>query len=574
MKRKAYIVPITLLFCLLSTQNSFAQLNADAGPDQTICSGDSVQIGGNPTGPSGTTFQWSNSSSLSSDTAANPIAFPTSSRTYIVTVSDMNGRSATDQMTVTVSQGVTADAGLDQVICDGDTVQLGGNPTGPAGATYLWSNTSSLNSFTAENPLAFPTDTTTYEVIVSSGTCSDTDQVQVSVNSAIIADAGIDQVICSRDTIQLGGSPTGPAGATYLWTNTGSLDSSTVANPMAFPIDTVAYVVTVSDGVCSDSDEVVVNVSPPVLADAGLDQTICNGDTVELGGIPTGPVGTTFQWSNSGSLDSALIANPKAFPTVMTNYSVTISNGACEDIDSVNVVVSSPMIVATVDSNVTCNGEADGGISTVVSGGISPYTFSWSNGDTLMSISGLSAATYTVSLTDSVGCVHIDSASIVEPAPVDTSVSQVGILLTANASSNMNSFQWLDCNNGFTPIPGAMRASYSPPVNGDYAVEVTSDNGCVDTSVCFNVIIVGIDEMRNENTEMKLYPNPTKGNITLELGDIAGIDELLFLYSINGQLIDQRRLTGRISKLDLNELETGVYFIRLGKIVRKVVISR
>lgn len=545
---------------------------ADAGINQVICAGDTVQLGGNPTGPADVTYQWSNSSSLDSSTIANPLAFPVTTTTYEVVV-NKGAYSDTALVLVTVNSTVTADAGLDQVICAGDTIQLGAKPTGPIGATYIWSNASSLNSSRVANPLAFPMDTAIYEVVVSSGTCSDTDQVQVIVNPSVVADAGMDQSICRGDTVQIGANPTSSLGVTYQWTNSGSLDSAMISNPRAFPTDTVIYTVTVNSSECSDSDQVIVNVSPPDIADAGLDQIICNGDSVQIGANPSGPIGASYQWTNSGSLDNAMVANPLAKPLDTTIYILTVDNGICLDMDSVIVMVSSPMVDVVIDSNVSCNGGSDGGVTALANGGMSPYTYAWSNGDTPMSMSGLSAATYTVSLTDAIGCVQVDSATIVEPIPVNTNVSLAGNVLTANASS-FHSFQWLDCMNGFSPISGAISASYTPPVNGEYAVEVTSDNGCMDTSACFNVLIVGIEEGRNENTKMKLYPNPTRGDITLELGDVVRTGETLFLYSINGQLIDQRRLIHRITKLDLNELERGVYFIQFGEIVKKIVISR
>lgn len=90
---------------------------ADAGPDQPICQGDSVAIGGAPTGPPGSTFNWSNSGSLSSGSAANPFASPTTTTTYVVTVANA-GCVATDTVVVNISN-VAVSAGPDAVIRSG-----------------------------------------------------------------------------------------------------------------------------------------------------------------------------------------------------------------------------------------------------------------------------------------------------------------------------------------------------------------------------------------------------------------------------------------------------------------------
>jgi hypothetical protein len=90
---------------------------ADAGLDSTICNGQVVVIGGNPTvsGGSGTyTYQWSPSTFLSSGTASNPSANPSGNVTYFVTATDGNGCTASDFMTITVRPNPTAFAGADK----------------------------------------------------------------------------------------------------------------------------------------------------------------------------------------------------------------------------------------------------------------------------------------------------------------------------------------------------------------------------------------------------------------------------------------------------------------------------
>ena len=85
----------------------------------------------------------------------------------------------------------------------------------------------------------------------------------------------------------------------------------------------------------------------------------------------------------------------------------------------------------------------------------------------------------------------------------DTSVTQTGSILRANMDSA--SYQWLNCDQGLTPIPGANRQSFAPAQRGRYALAI-NNKGCLDTSGCHRVLLPG------------LYPNPTSGPIIIDLG--------------------------------------------------------
>lgn len=115
-----------------------AVLTASAGADQGICAGTSSAIGGSPTPTGGTpgyTYLWNNAGTLSDATASNPIASPTNTTTYMVTVTDANGCSATASVTITVRP--TASTGGNQNICLGSsTAGLGGTVGGTATGGY------------------------------------------------------------------------------------------------------------------------------------------------------------------------------------------------------------------------------------------------------------------------------------------------------------------------------------------------------------------------------------------------------------------------------------------------------
>ena len=101
-------------------------VNADAGNDVTICSGDSIQL--NATG--GTSYNWSPVTGLSNPNIANPLANPATTTTYHVNVTNMNGCMNKDSVVVNVTNVLVANAGPDSSICAGNNVALNGSGGG------------------------------------------------------------------------------------------------------------------------------------------------------------------------------------------------------------------------------------------------------------------------------------------------------------------------------------------------------------------------------------------------------------------------------------------------------------
>jgi len=237
----------------------------NAGIDKTICYGANVSIGGNPTASGGSgagfTYGWSPATGLSSTTIANPVASPTSTTIYTVTVNDVNGCSGTDNVTVTVNPLPNANAGNDVAICNGASTQL--NASG--GTSYSWSPAAGLSATNISNPVASPATTTAYVVTVTNSYgCTATDNVIVTVNPLPMAEAGNDTTILAGDSIQIGSSPI--SGYSYSWTPITSLDNSNIANPLAFPIDTTVYKLTVTDNNgCSKVDSITLNTIKKII---------------------------------------------------------------------------------------------------------------------------------------------------------------------------------------------------------------------------------------------------------------------------------------------------------------------
>lgn len=306
---------------------------ANAGNDAAFCNGSSTTL----IASGGDTYAWSPSNGLSSTSTSNPTASPSATTIYTVTVTNTStGCSATDDVLITVNSLPAADAGSDAAVCAGNSTTL--NASG--GSTYAWSPSAGLSSTSINNPDASPASSTTYTVTVTDvNGCSNTDDVLVTVNPLPTADAGNDASVCSGNSTQLFAS----GGASYSWSPTAGLSDASVSNPVASPLNSTTYIVTVTDGNgCTDDDSAVVNIFPQPSAFAGNDTSVCESLTVLI----TASGGITYNWS-SGETTSSITVTPSSTST----YTVTVTNSdGCSATDDL-IVALNPIPTITLSSD-------------------------------------------------------------------------------------------------------------------------------------------------------------------------------------------------------------------------------
>jgi hypothetical protein len=161
----------------------------DAGVDKFLdCKILSALIG--PTTSTGNTYSWLPTTGLSSASVAQPSANPTATTSYSLTVTNIDGCKSYDTVVVFVDRITPfADAGIDRVICAGDSIQIG-TPL-VLGSTYLWSPVAGLSNATIAQPNASPSITTTYTVVVTgSNGCTASDVAIVQRNICTIDISG------------------------------------------------------------------------------------------------------------------------------------------------------------------------------------------------------------------------------------------------------------------------------------------------------------------------------------------------------------------------------------------------
>jgi hypothetical protein len=326
---------------------------------------------------------------------------------------------------ITVLPGAfAANAGLDQTICQGESVTLSAS----GGQTYLWSNGETTTSIEVS-----PTVTTTYTVTAFDGFGnSDDDSVTVIVNDLPIAAAGNDQTICEGDSAIL----TASGGDEYLW-STGETTASISVTPS---VDTTYTVEVISNG-CSSTDEVTVTVNSLPTLTITEDLSIVEGESVQL----TVFGADTYLWS-TGEVSDTIVVTPNS----TTTYTVLGTNATCTAEAQVTVTVEEVLVVSAGQDENVCENSGYEVVLTSSPGD----SYLWSTGETTQSIvvSPLSTTTYTVTVSSGIQEDTDDVTVFVNPNPDvvilngDSVDIMSGDFVTLSASG-ANTYEW---NNGAT----------------------------------------------------------------------------------------------------------------------------
>jgi len=361
-------------------------------------------------------------------------------------------------------------------ICIGSSTTLGISlASGTASQlTYNWSPSSSLDCASCANPVASPTATTTYTIIISQIACQDdTGFITIAVSDPIASISGQDS-ICDGNSVTLTDSVTGGFSPfSYVWS-----DGSATSTISVVPSATTTYWADAMDSFgCEASDTITVTVFPnPTITITGND-SICSGSSTTLTAIGA----SSYVWAPALSgLSCTFCSNPTASPTTTTTYTVTGITNGCTGTQTVTVTVN-PMPSATITpSPVICLGNA------VTLNGSGGNTYSWSTGASASSIVvtpvTTGATTYSLVAISAASCtstVAIQTISVnplptatISPSPSTTICSGNSTTLTASGGGT---YLW---NN----LATSATITDNPTAQTTYTVTVTDGNGCTDTA--------------------------------------------------------------------------------------------
>ena len=257
----------------------------------------------------------------------------------------------------------------------------------------------------------------------------------------------------------------------------------------------------------------------------------------------------TYNWSNGYTTED--INGISAGSYILT---VADSNG-CSNSSSFLVQNISSMVLSANISPVTCNGISDGSIDLTVTGGVTPYIFAWDNGASTEDISGLSAGSYTVSVTDSLGCISLETIAVTEPDALDISAVNISNEKCGEADGTID----IAVTGGTAPFSflwsnGQTTEDIDSLTAGNYDVIVTDFNGCtaVDTFSIINEVgscVVYCDI--NINTIQVTDEICGDGSGAIDITVIDGTQPFLYTWS-NGETTE-----------DISGLNAGTYTINV-----------
>ncbi|MEO6868011.1 MAG: gliding motility-associated C-terminal domain-containing protein [Ginsengibacter sp.] len=208
--------------------------------------------------------------------------------------------------------------------CTGDTLYLKANE----GVQFLWSGPGNFSS-ADQNPFiprAGMANNGLYHVTATSGKgCKSEDSTIVALSKSPTVFAGNDTELCEGSSIKLK-SVTDKNIITYQWSPPAGLLGTTVADPIASPVETTHYILTVSDGKCSSSDSLLITVNKKPTADAGTDKIIIKGQSATLNG-EAGGTDVNYLWTPATNITGTSSLDPIVSPPTTQLYTLNVYSG-------------------------------------------------------------------------------------------------------------------------------------------------------------------------------------------------------------------------------------------------------
>lgn len=442
-------------------------------------------------------YNWTNSigqSISTSDAAANLAA-----GTYSVVVTDVSGCEGYATITLNDPSSISTIISVTPSSCGGatGTASVTNVTGGTAPYTYSWSN--GQTSATA-NGLALGTYTVTVQ---DNKGCSFITNASISENGATVSVVSTTNVTCNGGNN--GGVTTnitgGTAPYTYLWSN-----GATTQNISGVSAGTYSVVVT-DNGGCQAT--ISTSISQPSAMNINVvtlvSPTCGNFDGSAQANVSGGTGPYTYLWSAGGTTQTKT-----GLPRGTYTVTITDANGCSSD-GIITLSNSNAPAVAAVVNNISCNGQTNGSIDLTVTGGTSPYLYTWSTGSGNQDITGLSVGLYIVTIQDAAGCFSMRNYNITQPNALTATASSTGATCgnnngTATATpvggNTSFTYSWTGTGQTTQTVTGLALGGYTVTVTDDKGCTATANTTVTSTVSPVEICLVTVDSLSTHNIIM------------------------------------------------------------------------
>jgi PKD repeat protein len=460
-----------------------------------------------------------------------------------------------------VSASFTASA--DALHCLGDTVSLLSNGSG--GSNHSWLSNGQPFAQGQSASIAFPAPGGYSLVLISTNlSCSDTAEMSFTASAPPAVQGSVVQETCpgsadgSVDLTVTGGIPP----YNFGWSNGASSEDLMMTAGGT-------YTVSVLDSLgCSavDSFTVATGAGPVANFSTTSPSQLCPGSSAAFNNNSTG--GTTFSWLNNGQLFAQTQNAAFTFSDGGTiTISLVASDGLCNDTAEMVFTVFEPPLISSMITAENCPDTKDGAINLDVTGGEPPFAYAWNTGASTQDLSGLGNGTYILTIVDSESCTTTDTFHVETAGGItaDFGWIQAGsVFIVFEDLSDTTATTWLwDFGDGATSTQ--KDPSHTYPSDGSYLVCLIVGDafGCADTLcelVTFSVGAIAPEQF----LPVKLFPNPTGGELTLDLSAISGQPvQLMLTDALGRKRMSVSTIAEAQTKLNLEAMAEGMYWVRV-----------
>jgi hypothetical protein len=304
---------------------------------------------------------------------------------------------------------------------------------------------------------------------------------------------------------------------------------------------------------------------------------ICGSGSSAIYSVAPVTGASSYSWTLSFGLTGSSTSNTIYVTGTQVVGTMTVSAmNSCGMSTQQTKTITIDTTYATVNvQNICCFGACTGA-ATVTATGNGPFTYFWSNGASTSTINNLCASTMSVNVTSNLGCTVTNTLSITQPAPLGATVNASSstlcagmcATLSANVSGGLGQYSY-----SWSPMSSTLFAvSVCPTVSSTYTL-MLSDSCCaviatksISVSTC-----TGIDEVTLENGSFDLYPNPAKGSVTVMVKGLSASDGKI--YNSLGAEVLRFKIGKEETPLDISNLPKGIYFVQLGRGMKKIVVE-